>query len=77
MANYNATVVANLFESISLVEVDGEGRIIRCAGWFSPLSGKPEFDAAFRQDWLNREGFALHMDGGALYKARVARMGLL
>mgnify|MGYP000859781463 CR=1 FL=1 len=77
MANYNATVVANKYGSISLVEVDAEGRIVRCAGWFSPLSGKPEFDAAFRQDWMFSEGFTLHLDGGAQYKARVAKMGLL
>ena len=76
MANYNATVVANKFDSISLVEVDASGLIIRCAGMVNHLSGTPEFDAVFRADWLNADGFTVIADGGAKYRQQLRSMGL-
>jgi hypothetical protein len=70
LVGYNATCES---AGLELVTVDGRGRVWQAAGHWAADTGTPAFDAVHRLA-AGKHGRKIHRDGGAMYKAAVARM---
>lgn len=77
--SYNATAFKKRDDgsvfAVEAVEVDGEGRVVRACGFWSPLNGQPEFEEAW-EDAQFSEVTEIHIeqDGAEGYRQAISRL---
>jgi hypothetical protein len=80
--SYNATAYKKREDgsvfSVEAVEIDGDGRVIRACGLWSPWNGTERFEEIWEAAQFNEVAeIHIEQDGAAGYRNRISALGMV